>query len=153
VSFRFHCGLFKILKTLFTRKHCSPPTLFIAVRITDAEVFIVVGTVQLCDTVHICHYSEFFFWEKKIFFSPVCNMWFWSFFWSIKIWMTSIDMSKEGLIQPLSQDEINKVRSFLNELDKPTCTSLWYSDTSISPVPLSKSQLPVGFNVLDKPSN
>lgn len=67
--------------------------------------------------------------------------------------MTSINMSKEGLIQPFSEDEINKVRSFLKELDKPRCTSLAYTGTSLSPHPLGKSQFSVGFNASDKPSN
>ena len=57
------------------------------------------------------------------------------------------------MIQPLTQDEIKKVRSFLKELDKPTCTSLAYTGTSLSPLPLGKSQISVGFNASDKPSN
>ena len=74
-------------------------------------------------------------------------------FLSIKSPMKSINMSKEGLIQPFSQDEIKKVRSFLKELNKPTCTSLAYSGTSLSPFPLGTSQFSVGFNASDKPFN
>lgn len=66
---------------------------------------------------------------------------------------TSFNMSKGELIQPFTQDEIKKVRSFPKELDKPTCTSLAYKGTSLSPLPLDKSQFSVGFNASDEPSN
>ena len=66
---------------------------------------------------------------------------------------TSVNMSKGEWIQPFTQDEIKKVRFFLKELDKLTCTSLTHTGTSLSPLLLDMSQFYVGFNASDKPSN
>jgi len=139
--------------TVHNRRHCTSWHYSSWVLFTCAVLF-------TCVSLFIK--TSFFVKEKRL-FSLVWNLLFQSFFLRFETycfrvlflrsaWHQSI-YQKEGLIQLFSQDEINKVRSFLKELEKPTCMSLAYSSTSLSPLPLGKSQSSVRFNTSDKPSN
>ena len=62
-------------------------------------------------------------------------------------------MSERELVQ-LNKDEVERLRSLLSKLEKPTGNPmLVHLGTSLFSLPLGKSQFYFGFNASDKPFN